>query len=97
MNFSKVGLVILFISLLLITWWYGYFDMLSLLPKGAHLWRQADCMAMAQNYRQFHLPFLQPETYNLESMYGKVAGEFPIFYFVAAKFSNTVFQLALIA
>lgn len=95
MNFAKVGLVILFISLLFITWWYGYFDMLFLLPKGAHLWRQADCMAMAQNYRQFHLPFLQPETYNLESMHGKVAGEFPIFYFVAAKFSNTVFALRL--
>lgn len=96
MNFAKTGLVILFISLLLITWGYGYYDMLSLLPKGAHLWRQADCMAMTQNYHQFHLPFFQPEIYNLESAHGKVAGEFPIFYFIAAKFSNVVFTLRLL-
>jgi hypothetical protein len=46
--------------------------------------------------RQFHLPFLQPETYNLQSDNGKVAGEFPLFYFIAACFSNTALALRVL-
>ena len=64
-------------------------------PQGAHLWRQADCMAMTQNYLQFQLSFFQPATYNLQSTNGNVAGEFPIFYFIAAQFKNPVFALRL--
>ena len=50
-------------------------------------------MAMMENYRQFHLPFFQPETYNLESVHGKVAGELPVIYFLASKFENSALAL----
>lgn len=93
MKFALTGLFILALSLLFFGWLYDYPAMLHLLPQGSHIWRQADCVAMAENYRQFHLPFLQPEVYNLQSTNGKVAGEFPIFYFLAAQFANVTFAL----
>lgn len=93
MKFALTGLFILALSLLFFGWLYDYSAMFHLLPQGSHIWRQADCMAMAENYRQFHLPFLQPEVYNLQSTNGKVAGEFPIFYFLAAQFANVTFAL----
>lgn len=89
------GFLILLISILCIALFYGYPHIGLLLPQGSHIWRQADCLAMAQNYRQFHLPFFQPETYNLQSYNGKVSGEFPLFYFLAACFSNTALALRI--
>lgn len=70
--------------------------MWSLPPEGAHIWRQADAAAMAQNYQEYDLPFSQPETFNLQSENGKVAGEFPVFYFIAAKFTNVSFALRIL-
>lgn len=96
MRFTFIGLFILLLSLFFFGWLYNYTAMWHLLPQGAHIWRQADCMAMAENYRQFHLPFLQPETYNLQSVHGKVAGEFPVFYYLAAQFSNVSFALRVL-
>lgn len=93
-TFLSIG--ILLIAILAISIFYQYPAMLDMLPQGAHLWRQADCMAMTQNYQQFHLSFLQPATYNLQSTNGNVVGEFPIFYFIAAQFKNAVFALRLI-
>jgi len=87
------GLIILLLSLFFLSWLYDYPTMLHLLPQGAHIWRQADCMAMAQNYQQFHTPFLQPAIYNLQSVEGKVAGEFPLFYFISAQFSHVALVL----
>lgn len=69
--------------------------MLHMLPQGSHWWRQADCMAMTWNYKQFHVPFFQPAIYNLQSTNGNVAGEFPLFYFIAAQFSNPELALRL--
>jgi hypothetical protein len=89
------ALVLLLAAIALISIYYHYPSMLSLLPQGSHIWRQADCMAMAQNYRQFRLPFFQPEIYNLQSVHGKVAGEFPVLYFFSANFSNPAFALRL--
>ncbi len=96
MKFKLTGFYILFVAILAIGFYYNYFSMLNMLPQGSHLWRQADCMAMTQNYQQFHLPFFQPETYNLQSVNGKVAGEFPVFYFIASQFKNAAFALRLI-
>lgn len=90
------GFLISLICILCVAFFYGYPHIGQLLPQGSHLWRQADCLAMAQNYRQFHLPFFQPETYNLQSDNGKVAGEFPLFYFIAACFSNTALALRVL-
>ncbi len=90
------AIVLLLIAILAISMFYQYPSILQMQPQGAHLWRQADCMAMTQNYQQFQLSFLQPATYNLQSTNGNVAGEFPIFYFIAAQFKNPVFTLRLI-
>ncbi len=95
MKLHLTAVILLLIALAGISIYYDYPSMLSLQPQGSHMWRQADCMAMTQNYKQFHLPFFEPETYNLESTHGKVAGEFPIFYFIASKFENAGFALRL--
>jgi hypothetical protein len=71
MKFTLTALLLLVIALLALGLLYGYPDMLQLLPQGSHLWRQADSYAMTQNYQQFGLPFLQPETYNLQSAAGQ--------------------------
>lgn len=96
MKQTLLAILLLLIAILAISVFYQYPNILQLLPQGAHLWRQADCMAMTQNYQQFHLSFLQSATYNLQSTNGNVAGEFPIFYFIAAQFKNPAFSLRLI-
>ena len=96
MNTRLPGFLILVICLLGLAFVYGYPHIWQLLPQGSHIWRQADCLAMAQNYRQFHFPFLQPGTYNLQSDDGRVAGEFPLFYYVASCFSNTAMTLRIL-
>jgi 4-amino-4-deoxy-L-arabinose transferase-like glycosyltransferase len=95
MKSVQPGWVLLLIAITGIALFYGYPAMWQLLPQGSHMWRQADCMAMTDNYRIFQLPFLQPETYNLQSVDGKVAGEFPLFYFIASRFEHSAFALRL--
>ncbi|MDB5226992.1 MAG: hypothetical protein JWN78_1185 [Bacteroidota bacterium] len=96
MRSKLTGSFFLLAGIVIISIFYQYPTILHLLPQGSHMWRQADCMAMTQNYQQFHLPFFQPETYNLQSVNGKVAGELPLFYFLAAKFAHPKFALRLI-
>lgn len=96
MRSKLTGSFFLLAGIVIISIFYQYPYILHLFPQGAHMWRQADCIAMAQTYQQFHLPFFQPETYNLQSINGKVAGEFPILYFLAAKFTHPKFALRLI-
>jgi hypothetical protein len=90
-----IPLVMLVAGITLFSAAYRYPSMLSRLPQGSHKWRQADCLAMTENYRQFQLSFFKPATYNLQSENGQVAGEFPLFYFIAAHFKNPVFALRL--
>ena len=96
MRFGTTGLIILCISLIFIGWLYNYPTLLHLLPQGSHIWRQADCVAMAQNYQQYNLSFFQPQIYNLQADYGKAAGEFPILYYIAAQFTDVAFALRFI-
>ncbi|HRH56204.1 MAG TPA: hypothetical protein PLS10_01045 [Chitinophagales bacterium] len=93
MKQTLIGFYILLFSIAAICMFYNYPAMLHLLPQGSHLWRQADCLAMMQNYQQFQLDFFQPATYNLQSVNGNVAGEFPVLYFIAAQFKNAAFVL----
>jgi len=90
---TLIGFSLLLFAVIAISIFYGYPSMLQMLPQGSHIWRQSDCMAMTQNYQQFHLSFLQPATYNLQSTNGNVAGEFPLFYFIAAQFPNAALAL----
>lgn len=87
------GAVILLVVILLMAVAYGYWPMLHLPPQGSHLWRQTDCMAMVWNYKLYQLPFLEPATFNLQSDGGRVAGEFPVFYYLAAQCSTPEFAL----
>lgn len=96
MKSVQPGWVLLLIAITVLALFYGYPTIWHLLPQGAHLWRQADCMAMTDNYKLFQLPFFQPETYNLQSIDGKVAGEFPLFYYIASRFENSALALRLI-
>ena len=91
-----IALIILFIVVFAIAIFYQYPAMTQLLPQGSHIWRQADCMAMTQNYQQFHLSFFKPAIYNLQSTNGNVAGEFPLFYYIAAQFRNVPFALRIL-
>ena len=95
MKQHQLAILLLLIAIIGMVVFYQYPTMLELPPQGAHIWRQSDCMAMTQNYQQFHISFFQPATYNLQSVNGNVAGEFPVFYFIAAQFKNPVFALRL--
>ncbi|MCB0778906.1 MAG: glycosyltransferase family 39 protein [Flavobacteriales bacterium] len=58
---------------------------LHLPPQPHHLWRQADCISLAWNYYDTTWNFFQPTIHNLFSdgyTSGKVAGEFPILYYL---------------
>lgn len=69
---------------------------LQLPAQGAHLWRQADCLAMVWNFKLFDASFFLPQMFNLASTDGKGIAEFPIFYYVAAQFSQPELVLRLI-
>lgn len=87
------SIILLLIALVCISFLYNYPDIWTLPAQGAHVWRQSDCVAMTLNYHQFDLPFLEPACYNLQSDGGRVAGEFPVFYFIAAQFDKPLMAL----
>lgn len=89
------GILALLVFLVLLFFYYNIGNILNKDIQGAHIWRQADCMAMVENYKQFKLPFYKPATYNLQSNHGNVVGEFPLFYFIASKSTNSAFVLRL--
>ena len=76
------------LSIIIVIAFFNAFQLIELPAQGAHLWRQADGLAMTWNYKLFDLSFLQTETFNLLSIEGKGIAEFPIFYYFAAQFAN---------
>lgn len=82
------SLLIYIIILIVLLVCYNVFDIIHFPAQGAHLWRQADCLAMVWNFKQSGTSFFVPEMYNLLSIDGKGVAEFPIFYYIAAKFPN---------
>lgn len=65
-----------------------YDSILDKPPMGVHIWRQADCLSMAQLYQQGS-SFLEPEMHLQfadEYSSGKSAGEFPIMYYMVGKY-----------
>lgn len=66
---------------------FGFPIILSEGPYGMHIWRQADCVSIADNYFTNELNFWEPEIHNYISddwTSGKTAGEFPILYYIVA-------------
>ena len=96
MKSGLISLLLLVFALMAVSIYYEYPSLLHFLPQGSHLWRQTYSMDMALNYKLYHLPFLQPEVSNLLSTNGKAAAEFPLFYFIAAKFNYPEYTLRCI-
>lgn len=75
-------------SLLLIIFglFYNYQEILFYGPYSNHIWRQADCLSITQNYYEENLNFFTPEVHwtgNKEN--GKTISEFPVLYYTVAK------------
>ncbi len=96
MKSTLISIGILVIALFAFALIYEYPAIAHLLPKGAHIWRQSDCWAMTLNYQQNGYDFLTPSVYNLQSENGQVAGEFPLFYYMAATFPKPEIALRII-
>ena len=78
----------IFISLLiLIAYYYGYWDILQKRPQSIHRWRQTDCASIALNYYQHGMNFFKPEVLFQISDGGKsgyTVGECPLLYYFIA-------------
>jgi hypothetical protein len=57
----------------------------NLHPASVHQWRQSDCASYVKTFYRNHTNVLTPGTYNLAGKEGRVASEFPIIYYAAAK------------
>lgn len=61
-----------------------YQTILFLSPQGIHFIRQTDSLSFAANYFSNGFHFFQPRVFNLQSLDGKAACEFPVLYYIAA-------------
>ncbi len=53
-------------------------------PQGIHFIRQTDSLSFASNYFRFGNGFFNPQVYNLSSVNGSAANEFPLLYFIVS-------------
>jgi hypothetical protein len=77
----------LMVCLFLLSWIYGYIDILPLRPVSIHQWRQADCLSLADNFYKGKGGLFQPSLHLLfsdQETSGKSAGEFPLLYYLVA-------------
>lgn len=61
-----------------------YWKMLGMRPQGIHFMRQTDSLSIILHYVKNGMHFWEPGILNLESVDGKTASEFPLFYYVLA-------------
>ena len=76
------------VAFVLLFFYYGLNNTLFYPPQSVHIWRQTNCLSLAQNYYQYNYPFFKPEMHNQfpdEGHSGKSVGEFPIIYYVVAQ------------
>ena len=71
-------LLVIFYSIL------NYQYILFLKPQGIHFIRQTDGLSFVMNYYKGGFHFFEPQVYNLRSLDGKAACEFPILYYLTA-------------
>lgn len=84
-NNSYLIEILVFIVLNVFLWFFfGYNKIWDLEPFGLHFIRQSDSLAFVSKYYNFDTPFWKPSLYNLESINGNAACEFPILYFISA-------------
>lgn len=81
---TKKFLLYTFVALFLIgsanSW-----NIFNLHPASIHQWRQSDCASYVKTFFRNHTNVFTPGTFNLAGKEGRVASEFPIIYYVAAK------------
>lgn len=63
----------------------GIFMLAGQGPMGLHFIRQTDGLSFISRYYMDNMPLLSPATLNLDSIDGRAASEFPIFYWLCAK------------
>ncbi len=77
----------LFLLILMIAYYIlGYYQILFLRPEGIHFIRQTDSLSFVANYYKNGMNFFQPQVFNLQSIDGKAACEFPFLYYLTAIF-----------
>ena len=75
----------LFILLLLVLYLIiDYQTILFLPPQGIHFIRQTDSLSFVANYYKNGFDFFHPQLFNLKSVEGRAACEFPILYYITA-------------
>jgi 4-amino-4-deoxy-L-arabinose transferase-like glycosyltransferase len=71
--------------LLLVSFLYGYPEILSFRPYSIHQWRQSDCLSIAVNYYKDDLNFFEPAVHWVGTADGKTVSECPIIYYTVAQ------------
>lgn len=61
-----------------------YFTLWHMRPQGIHFMRQTDSLSIILHYVKSGMHFWEPGILNLESIQGKTASEFPLFYYILA-------------
>ncbi len=88
LNKKKWGTGVFIVAFVGLFFYYNLHESLFYPPQSVHIWRQTNCLSLAQNYYQYGLPLLKPEMHNQfpdNGYSGKSVGEFPIIYYTVAK------------
>ena len=75
---------IFILILLSIFFFFGYHTIFFDGPQGIHFMRQTDSLSFASQYYNHGYEFFNPKLYNLKSIEGRAACEFPITYYITA-------------
>lgn len=71
------------VALVILFFFYGYHNLLSLEPQSIHQWRQADCASLIWNYYDTNWNLFTPSLHNQVLNNGRTVGEFPILYYIS--------------
>ena len=75
---------IFWLALIIVFLFLDFHHILTLRPQGIHFMRQTDSISFVSNYFKNGFHFFEPQVFNLGSLEGKAACEFPILYFFTA-------------
>ena len=82
---KEIYRVLLFtLVVLIVSYFANYFEILFYRPQSIHFTRQTDSLSFVVNYFQNGMHFFSPQTFNLTTVNGNAACEFPILYYITA-------------
>lgn len=85
---TKIGFLLFVITFIAMCFYYSLHETMFFRPQSTHVWRQADCLSLTQNYYQLNNSFWEPEIHNQlsdDDLTGKTTGEFPLLYYSIAQ------------